>query len=59
MNHELVNYEIDAEAVDIIAGGVLPVAWAIAAVFTAAAGGGVVFGYQVGSDRAARDNRND
>lgn len=59
MNSELHLHELDDASIDIVAGGVLPVAWAIAAVFTAAAGGGVGFGYMVGKDRAERDNRND
>lgn len=59
MNSELQLHELDDASIDIVAGGVLPVAWAIAAVFTAAAGGGVGFGYMVGKDRAERDNRND
>lgn len=59
MNTELNMHELDDTQIALVAGGVLPVAWAIAAVFTAAAGGGVGFGYMVGKDRAERDNRND
>lgn len=56
MNDEMMIRELDTDSVDVIAGGVLPVAWAIAAVFTGAFSGGVGFGYMVGKDRANRNN---
>lgn len=59
MNNELHMNELDDASINVVAGGVLPVAWAIAAVFTGAGGAGLGFGYMVGKDRAERDNRND
>ncbi|MDH2327734.1 class IIb bacteriocin, lactobin A/cerein 7B family [Cereibacter sp. SYSU M97828] len=55
--NDLTIHELDDANIDAVSGGVLPVAWAIAAVFTGAGAGGVTFGYMVGKDRAERDNR--
>lgn len=57
MTDEMMTLDLDENAIDQVSGGVLPLVWAAGFGLAAVFGGGATFGYQVGKDRAERNNR--
>ncbi|MFV0408819.1 MAG: class IIb bacteriocin, lactobin A/cerein 7B family [Paracoccus sp. (in: a-proteobacteria)] len=55
MKDDITIHEIDGSQLDLIMGGVAPIV--VLALYAAAFGGGITFGYNVGKDRALRNNR--